>query len=203
MEKLFKTDLNVKRLETPDDPPECTDEGTVHRLTEADISVVSVAHRDKELVQRRLAEGCMAYWLEIDGACAAVVWVATERYYVWDIRADILLPPDSIYLFDAHTVPEFRKRRLMKKCRIKCFESLKEKGLRKAYVLIRMDNTAANVSTERGGYELLGVVSLLQIPPVRRYSIQLADGQRRGMLRLMRVRNKPAVLNLNELRFEK
>jgi hypothetical protein len=71
------------------------------------------------------------------------------------------------------------------------------------YVLIRTDNTEANTRSERGGFELLGMVSLLQIPPVRKYSIRLADGRRQQMFQLMRMRSKPALLNVNELIFER
>ena len=201
MEQLFRIELNLKRIEVADVLPGRVDVGHVRRLTDADIDVVTAAHRDKGLVRRRLDKGYIAYWVEIDGACVQVMWLATKRYFVWDIRADILLPPDSVYLFDAFTVPEFRRKGLTNMCTYKCFQSLKDEGIRKAYVLIHTDNVPANIQTERTGFELLGLVSLLQIPPVRKYMIRLADGQRRHMFHLMKIRTKPALLNVDELIF--
>jgi len=177
-------------------------EGTLHKATESEMDVMAEAHRDPELVKRRLDAGHEAYWLECDGACVSIAWYATGKYFVWDIRSELLVPLDSLYLFDIFTVPEFRRKGLFRSCLLMSLEVHKcGGGVREVYALTRTDNVPANTCFRRLGFDRVATVSLLQIPPVRCYRLAHENGKRSSLLRLMNVRTKPAVLNLEDLRF--
>ena len=202
MEKFFSTSLNLYRLqgfpETGDQPHE----GVVREVREQDIATIIKSHRDEKLVKSRFDAGYPAYWTEVDGECGHIVWFATGTYYLWDLRCDLLLPTDGMYLFDAFTPRKFRRLKLGPICLYRALE------LRKAttpafYVLVRPDNEAANSSVSYMGFELLGIASLLQLVPFRRYKMAPANGEAQTLFRVMGMRTKPAVLDFENLKFTK
>ena len=203
MEKVFKTTLflwHFKRIPPAGEPSK---EGVLHRAREEDITVISAAHRDAKLVKARLDAGCMAYWLEIDGACAHVLWYATRKHFVWDLRCELLLSQDAVYLFDVFTAPAFRQRGLFRASFYRTFAFLEDAHIRRMYTLIRTDNTAPNMAGVHFGGDRLATVSLAQYPPLRRYRLMLEDGEKRDLFRLMRIRTRPATLDLDNLVFTK
>ena len=203
MEKFFSTSLNLWRHQGSYNAADKPHEGVVRELREQDIPTITKAHRDEKLIKSRFDAGYPAYWLEIDGECGHIIWFATGKYFLWDLRCDLLLPSNGLYLFDSFTPRKFRRMQLGQSCVYGTLELRKETATTTLYVLVRLDNKAANSICQSIGYDLLGVVSLLQLVPFRRYKMAPADGEVQRLFRVMGIRTKPAVLDFENLKFTK
>ena len=201
MEKIFSTSLNLWRLQGLPDTGDQPHEGVVREVREQDVAAIIKEHRDEKLVKNRFDAGYPAYWVEIDGECGHVVWFATGTYYLWDLRCDLLMPRNGLYLFDAFTPRRFRGKKLGALAIDRALELRKETATPILYVLIRLDNKAANSSIPSMGFDLLGVASLLQFVPLRRYRMALGNGEVQRLFRVMGICTKPAVLDLENLEF--
>ena len=203
MEKVFHTSLNLWRLQGLPDTHGQPHEGVVREVREQDIATITKAHRDENLVKSRFDAGYPAYWTEIDGECGHIVWFATGTFYLWDLRCDLLIPPNGFYLFDAYTPRKFRRQKLGPTCLYRALGLRQNTAAPILYALVRLENKSANSSVPYMGFDLLGVASLLQLVPFRRYRIALKSGEERRLFRVMRIRTKPAVLDLENLEFTK
>jgi ribosomal protein S18 acetylase RimI-like enzyme len=132
-----------------------------------------------------------------------VAWFATAKYPLWDLRCELILPPDSIYLFDAFTPPEFRRKGYGPLCIYRALELRQRVSNQTLYLLVQVDNAPANASVSQMGFEHIAVASLSQLPPLRRYKLALKKGKERKLLRLMGIRTKPVAFDLEHLEFLK
>jgi hypothetical protein len=200
-DKVFKTRLNLWRLEGPPVLKDSVLKADARKLSLNDVGAITAVHRNEALVRKRLNDGHFGCWLEIGGACAHVAWYAIHRYSVWDIRCELLLPEGSSYMFDVFTAPAFRRIGAASLCMRKAFTLEDHPGRNNTYALIRVDNLPAEVAASKIGFERVATVSLIQFPPVRLYNLIPGNGVKQSLIRFMQLHTKPARLDLENLAF--
>lgn len=201
-EKFFHSTLFLLRLDKPMLNYRLPEKFTLHKLIEKDIDIVAAAHRSKEIIKGRLESGHSAYWLEYDQRCVNVQWYAVNEYFVWDIRSSVTFPKGSCYLFDGFTDPNYRKQGLNKGALAGIIESEKLLANGSIYSLVQDNNPMGWKFLMKFGFGKAAEISLIQIPPIRRYSIK-KNGLREMHVKIMRTHNKPVCLDLDAVRIVK
>lgn len=201
-EKIFHTTLFLLRLDKPNLFNSVRKTFTLHRLAEKDIGIVASCYRSRELIKERLEAGYTAYWLEDKQRCVHVHWYAINEFYVWDIRCKICIPIESCYVFDVFTDPGFRKQGLFGGALAGSIVKKRLTSDGSLFALTQHYNAAANISFSRLGFVKVAELSLIQIPPIRRYSIK-KNSLKETRLKIIRVRNKPLCLDLDAVRIVK
>lgn len=114
-------------------------------------------------VEERYELGDLCFGAFLDGKYAHLKWVAFNKSYISEIDSNIRLSPDSVYLYDGYTLPEYRGLGLTTTVLDKTFQFLKEIGIKKTYTLIHHDNFPILKAKAREKARKIGTVTYIKI----------------------------------------
>ena len=174
----------------------------LRKLKFDDIDIVASNYASSKLITERLNQGYTGYWVKNGHKCVHLHWYARGKFDVYDIRGTVLLPYDSRYLFDVFTDSNFRKQGIFRSALMKSIVKEKMAIGSSIFAFTRVGNVSANAFFFYAGFKKVAKVSMLQIPPFRRYLIYSHGGKQSQNL-LMKIKNKPVLIDLNSLKFDK
>lgn len=196
--KFFFTTLYLLRMDK-DCPEYSLPEGyTIHKLAEDDIDTVAAAHRSREVVEERLKSGDIAYWIRHKDICINIQWYSVKDYYVWDLRAVVSFAQGSSYLYDGFTDPAYRGKGLNKAALSSLIFDAGLLSHGSIFSITQKSNPMGWGFLEKFGFHRAAEVSLLQIPPVRIYTVN-HDNKTECHLRLMGLHTRPIHLDLDSI----
>lgn len=150
---------------------------TIGPLRESEVEEY-VAFRpgtDPAEVYRRLRDGHMCLVARHEGNIVHTCWVATGRARIEYLRRELSLPPDTAYVYEAFTAPEFRGQGISAARSLYLQEMLRRAGYRRAIAVIVPENRAAFRPPEKAGYRRAGVLRTLWFGPWRWHFGRIAD----------------------------
>ena len=128
-----------------------------------------------------LRKGRTLHTLLVDGHLACWGWSywpqGPERIDV--TQTEIEYAPNSVSLYDFHTVPEFRGRRLYQALLTHILHTRFAEGAELAYIMVRDTNVASRKAIERVGFRVVAVDEISRLlgrSRVRHASVGAADG---------------------------
>lgn len=169
-----------------------------HRFRREDLDDRFRAYRDKQQLEERLNAGFIGYWFEYEGTFVHAHWYALTTNDIWDIRSKLIIPHGSLYLFDVHTVTEYRGQRFFRSALRSSFSDMIASG-GKVYAITKPKNTPANMAFSDAGFERCASISFWQMPPFRYHAIQ-TDVRTERHMRLMYLGNPHLAINLGDIR---
>ena len=120
----------------------------------------------------RFDVGDICYGAKINGHFAHIKWISFNQSYISEVENTIRLAPDSVYLYDGYTLPEYRGLRLTSIVLDKTFEFLSSIGIKQAYSFILPNNSKILKSKERENAHKIGAVSYFRLFKLRSLSIK-------------------------------
>ena len=122
--------------------------------------------------EERFDVGDICYGAKINGHFAHIKWISFNRSYISEIENTIRLAPDSVYLYDGYTLPEYRGLRLTSIVLDKTFEFLSTIGIKRAYSFILPNNSRILKSKERENAHKIGAVRYFRLFKLKFLSIK-------------------------------
>ena len=198
-DKFFFSSLYLLRMNSDCPRYDLPDGYTIHKLVDKDIQIVAAVHRSEEIVEQRIEREDIAYWIRHNDACINIQWYSIRDYYVWDIRSMVSFPHGASYLYDGFTDPAYRGKGLNKGAlsRLIFDAGLLSKG--PIFSLTQKSNPMGWGFLERFGFLRTAEISLLQVPPLRIYTITQHDVVNRHVV-FMKVRTEPLRIDLDSIR---
>jgi GNAT superfamily N-acetyltransferase len=118
---------------------------------------------------RRFALGHMAGVAWHGDRIVGAAWMATGRIRIPYLDCDIVLPPDAIYTYDAHTLSEYRGNNIARARAAQLGLEFLGRGLRRSVSIIAVENRSGLRSALKSGYRVVGTHSFLRLGPVQRH----------------------------------
>jgi len=119
----------------------------------------------ERIARERLAGGdrCAVAWR--DGRIVHCMWATRERGHSPYLRRDLLLAPDQVYLFDAHTAPAYRGYALALAAHGYLFRHCRAEGARRAVGIVAIENPLGARMVAKAGYARVGLYACLRLGP--------------------------------------
>ena len=129
--------------------------------------------------EKRVKAGNLCFVAYVNGKIAHYRWIAfgpTDIKHVW---GKLQIGSNSVYSFDAYTVPEYRGLGLGPFVFKNTLYYLNKKRVSKLYALIDKNNKSSIRAAQKQGYRLVGEIIFRQILKYRyfRYEGQTVEGQ--------------------------
>jgi hypothetical protein len=124
---------------------------------------------DHEAVRARLDRGevCFVSWL--DGRIVQAAWGATGRARSAYLGRDLLLEPDTAYVYDSFTLPVYRRNRLAAGATAELMRHYRQRGFRRLVSLVAVENTAGLQLNLKRGSRAVGRFTCLRLGRWRRH----------------------------------
>lgn len=126
--------------------------------TDADEYATFQRLTSAETFRKRLTESQHCYAARLDGRLATSMWFGTDSVWIDFLGRALTLEPDQIYVFDTHTAPEYRGRRLQTWIRAWVYKDAYERGYRRAVAVVAPENRSSIRSVLRAGYRRTGML---------------------------------------------
>ena len=110
----------------------------------------------------RIELGQRLFLVKLDGEIAAYIWHNINEATL-SVGKNIPLKEEQIFIFDAHTFPEFRGRGLFKKIMAVSIMLMKKEGYREVHVTHMSDNFISEKVFRKIGFKNTKKYSLLRI----------------------------------------
>lgn len=119
-------------------------------------------------VEARLARGhvCMAAWYQ--GKIVHAAWAAEKRAHIPYVHSDILLDPQTFYIYDSYTRPEYRRSKLVLARSSTMHAWFAGRGFTRGYGAIALMNKAGLSIVAPGGYHAIGMYTCARLGPLHR-----------------------------------
>lgn len=131
--------------------------------------IASKFKKFKTNVGKMFESGNTCIVAEINGEFVHWTWVSFNEAYVTEIERKIRINSDSAYMYAFYTVPEYRGLRIAPKAMEKILNYLHERGIKKAYTLIRPNNFPALRYTHKVGFKKIGMIKFTKICKLKLY----------------------------------
>ena len=129
-------------------------EAAIRRATADDLERLGrvVTESKLALFRQRFEAGRLCF-VALDGEKVAFFgWISLEDEYEPHTQTTIHPGDADVYLYDAHTVPEYRGNRLYPATMTAALQDLKRQGYRKAISIVFESNLAARKAMRRMGF---------------------------------------------------
>ena len=115
-------------------------------------------------------------------------WAAELMPWIEDVDRRFELPPDTVYSYDAHTIPELRGRRVTPARASIALAELRNSGFRRGVAFVLPGNRSGERSRARSGWRRFGVAGYLNLGLARIDFIRTRGHQGKWRLRWLRSR---------------
>jgi len=128
----------------------------------------NLSGRERKKLLSRLDRGDQCFVARYAGEIVNAGWVchsSTGKIEIKDLRQEIKLAPDEVYLDDAYTSPQFRNQKIQQARHSWMLRVLRDAGFRRAIGYVRLDNSAQIRALEKTGYQSFAVIGYAKIGP--------------------------------------
>ena len=125
-------------------------------------------HTSPAAFRKRLADGQRCYATRLDGRLISSLWFGTGSVWLDFLGRTLMLDPDQVYFFEAHTDPEYRGRRLLPWVRTWANIDVYKQGYRRAVAVVAPENRSSIVMVKRFGYHRTGMLFYINIGPLKK-----------------------------------
>jgi len=121
------------------------------------------------IAEERFKIGHICIVSDMHGDIVHLKWIAFNEAYAGELERKLRIDPDSAYIYDTYTVPEYRGLGIAPKVMEKAFSYLYERGIRKVYVCIRHNNFPSLRAAQKEGFRKIGSITYTRIFMLRLY----------------------------------
>ena len=139
-------------------------------------------------VARRLERGSVCFVAWHAGRIVSGAWYHAGEAWIEDVDRRFELPPDTVYSYDAHTIPELRGRRVTPARASIALAELRNSGFRRGVAFVLPGNRSGERSRARSGWRRFGVAGYLNLGLARIDFIRTRGHQGKWRLRWLRSR---------------
>lgn len=146
-------------------------DGSISLLTAEDAQDYVRFHSNisSEEYLERLGRGQYCFVVrDASGELASATWVATASVWIDFVDREVTLQEDEVYLYDSYTAPQFRGKRLQPYLCADILTEIRDKGYRRAAVIIAPENRSNIASRQRSGFRKTGNLFRIRIGSLRR-----------------------------------
>jgi hypothetical protein len=160
----------------------------VMRLTPEDVNPYC-RHRpgaSPEEILRRLERGSLCYAAWDGGRILASVWYHPREAWIEDLDRRFELPPDAVYVYDGHTNPEVRGRRVAAAQAATTWSELQKQGFRRGIAFVLAGNRSSDRARRKAGWRRFGVAGYVRLGRWRLEFIRVGGCRTRWRRRALR-----------------
>jgi hypothetical protein len=134
-------------------------------------------------IVRRLERGSVCYVAWHSGRIVSGAWYHAGEAWIEDVDRRFELTADTVYSYDAHTVPELRGRRVTPARSSIALADLRDSGFRRGVAFVLPGNRAGDRSRVRSGWRRFGVAGYLHLGLARIEFVRTRGRQAQWRLR--------------------
>jgi len=136
--------------------------------------------------KRRLKLGHISFGAELDGEFVHLTWISFDEAYVGSLERKIRVYPNSAYVYDTYTVPEYRGLGIAPKVMNAALHYLyKTKKIRTAYMAISEDNVPSLRTAQKETFRKIGAITYTRIYKLKLYRFEGETREDYNKLRAM------------------
>ena len=122
---------------------------------------------DPAEIRGRLLASHRCFVARHEGQIVHACWAATGRAWVDYLKRELVLPADTVYHYDAFTMPAFRGRNISAFRVTEAARQFRASGYGYLMALVVPENRAAFRPPEKGGYRAVGTMGYIGLGPWR------------------------------------
>jgi GNAT superfamily N-acetyltransferase len=155
----------------------------------------------RSVIKARLGRGDVGLAARAEGRIVSSVWIAHAVWRMADLGLAVRLNPRQAVLYDAYTVPEYRRHGIMAALARECVEDVRARGRQWVFARSRQDNANTKSTLGRAGFEeLITINGVMVFGMFGRYHLLGHEGKEHllsGMVRSV-APLRPALLSWDD-----
>ncbi|MEM2143833.1 MAG: GNAT family N-acetyltransferase [Candidatus Jordarchaeaceae archaeon] len=136
--------------------------------------------------KRRLRAGHISFGAKLSGEFIHLTWISFDEAYVGSLERKIRVYPNSAYIYDTYTIPEYRGLGIAPKVMHEALHYLyKTKKIRTAYMAISQDNFPSLRTAQKETFRKIGAITYTRIYKLKLYRFKGETREDYNKLRAM------------------